>query len=182
MTVRLTEHKRNCRNGEITWSGVAQHTLQDNHRIDWEKSTVIAREPNYYKRRVKEALFIKKHHNMNQDQGLAVSPIWNITLWYCTYYYLVLFSIVSAFLWFDSFSCVLLSVYIHQPFISQGCLVILAWGRPTQSGSKHQNITWLTVVWTPLIHLIMICLYVYNAPTRQLIISIIRTVLIDIVY
>ena len=54
------------------------HYTQDDHRIDCEKSTVISREPNYYKKRVKEALFIKKFHNMNQDHGLAVSPIWNI--------------------------------------------------------------------------------------------------------
>ena len=78
LKVRLTEHKRYCRNGETNRSGVSQHTLIDNHRIDWEKSTVIAKEPNYYKRRIKEALFIRKFNNMNQDQGLTVSPIWSV--------------------------------------------------------------------------------------------------------
>ena len=78
LKVRLTEHKRYCHNGETNRSGVSQHTLVDNHRIDWEKSTVIAKEPNYYKRRIKEALFIRKFNNMNQDQGLAVSPIWSV--------------------------------------------------------------------------------------------------------
>ena len=71
MAVRLTEHRRYCPNGETSRS---QHTLQDDHRIDWEKNAAIAREPNYYKKGVKEALFIKKFHNMNHDQGLALIP------------------------------------------------------------------------------------------------------------
>lgn len=78
LKVRLTEHKRYCRNGETNRSGVSQHTLIDNHRIDWNKSSVVAKEPNYYKRKIKEALFIRKFHNMNQDQGLTVSPIWSV--------------------------------------------------------------------------------------------------------
>ena len=41
--------------------------------------TVIYREYNYNKRRNIKALFSKKFHNMNQDQGLAVSPIWSIS-------------------------------------------------------------------------------------------------------
>ena len=53
VTVRLiiTEHRRYCRNGDMSPSGVSQYTLQDDHGIDREKSTVIARESNYYKRR-----------------------------------------------------------------------------------------------------------------------------------
>ena len=31
--------------------------------------------------KVKEALLIHKHHNFNQDDGLAVSPVWTSLLW-----------------------------------------------------------------------------------------------------
>ena len=58
-------------------SGVAQHSIEDDHRIDWKESVVIDREMNLYRRRVKEALYIRKFPNFNQDQGLIVSPIWS---------------------------------------------------------------------------------------------------------
>jgi len=77
LRTRLSEHRRNCRNGEVERSGVAQHTIEEDHRIDWEGSTVINREKNWFKRRVKEALLIRKHPNFNQDQGLDISPMWN---------------------------------------------------------------------------------------------------------
>ena len=54
-----------------------QHSIEDDHRIDWKESVVIDREMNLYRRRVKEALYIRKFPNFNQDQGLIVSPIWS---------------------------------------------------------------------------------------------------------
>ena len=77
LKTRLTEHQRNCRNGEVQRSGVAQHSIEDDHRIDWKESVVIDREMNLYKRRVKEALYIWKFPKFNQDQCLIVSPLWN---------------------------------------------------------------------------------------------------------
>ena len=56
---------------------MAQHSIEDDHRIDWKESVVIDRDMNLYKTRVKEALYIWKFPNFNQDQGLIVSPIWN---------------------------------------------------------------------------------------------------------
>ena len=42
LKTRLSEHRRNCRNGEV--ESVAQHTIEEDHRIDWEGCTVINRE------------------------------------------------------------------------------------------------------------------------------------------
>ena len=36
LKTRLSEHRRNCRNGEVERSGMAQHTIEEDHRIDWE--------------------------------------------------------------------------------------------------------------------------------------------------
>ena len=77
LNVRLKEHQRCCRNFESQKSAVAQHAIEEDHRIDWSNSTVIDKEPQWHRRRLKEALHIKKHSNFNQDQGLTVSPIWN---------------------------------------------------------------------------------------------------------
>ena len=36
LKTRLSEH---CRNGDVERSGMAQHTIEEDHRIDWEGST-----------------------------------------------------------------------------------------------------------------------------------------------
>ena len=55
---RPSEHRRSCQNGEST---IVQHTIEEDHRIDWEGSTVISGEK---KRRVKEALLICRHTSL----------------------------------------------------------------------------------------------------------------------
>ena len=55
---------------------MAQHTIEEDHRIDWEGSTQL-REKKGFKIRVKEALLIRRDPNFNQDQGLDISLIWN---------------------------------------------------------------------------------------------------------
>ena len=83
LAVRLAEHKQYCHNREINQSGMSQYTLQNDHGIHWEGSTVLGKEPNYYRRRVKEALYIMKFKNMSQHEDLAVSPLWNIHVRLC---------------------------------------------------------------------------------------------------
>ena len=56
-----TEHQRCCRNLDAQRSAVAQHALDEDHRIDWEGSTVIDKECNWHRRRIKEAMHIKRH-------------------------------------------------------------------------------------------------------------------------
>ena len=55
---------------------MTQQTLQNDHRVDWEGSTVLGKKANYYISREKEALYVMKFKNINQDQGLVV----NLTL------------------------------------------------------------------------------------------------------
>ena len=77
LDTRLSEHRRNCRNGEIHKCGVAQHALVDDHRINWDGRMVISREQHWYRRRVKETLYIRRFENFNLDRGLNISSIWN---------------------------------------------------------------------------------------------------------
>ena len=55
---------------------MTQQTLQNDHQVDWEGSTVLGKKANYYISREKEALYVMKFKNINQDQGLVV----NLTL------------------------------------------------------------------------------------------------------
>ena len=51
----------------------------EDHRIDWN-NIVVDKEPKWHRRRLKEAIYIRKYSNFNQDQGIAISPIWAIDI------------------------------------------------------------------------------------------------------
>ena len=60
---------------------MVKRTGLEYHNIHSELTgTVSDKESNYNRRRNIKVLFIKKFHNMNQDQGLAVGPIWSISV------------------------------------------------------------------------------------------------------
>ena len=56
LNVRLTEHKRATRNGDIN-NHIAEHHLETNHRIDWDSAKCITYSTNYYQRLTLESWF-----------------------------------------------------------------------------------------------------------------------------
>ena len=54
----LAEHQRHVRKGDITRSAIAEHTILQVHRMDWESARVIDTSRKYWQLRVKEALLI----------------------------------------------------------------------------------------------------------------------------
>ena len=80
LSARQKEHRRQLAYGRTDSSAVAAHAVSTLHDIDWENSSVLEHEDNFFKRKVKEALLIRTHHNFNQDDGLAVSPVWTSLL------------------------------------------------------------------------------------------------------
>ena len=56
LNVRLTEHKRATKNGDIN-NHIAEHHLQTNHRIDWDSAKCITYCTNYYERLTLESWF-----------------------------------------------------------------------------------------------------------------------------
>ena len=56
LNVRLTEHKRATRNGDINHH-IAEHHLQTNHRIDLDSAKYITYSTNYYQRLNLESWF-----------------------------------------------------------------------------------------------------------------------------
>ena len=47
------------------------------HGIQWAEITVIVQERDWYRRRVKEALYIRSSaNNQNTDPGLDLNPCW----------------------------------------------------------------------------------------------------------
>ena len=56
LNIRLTEHKRATRNGDIN-NRFAEHHLQTNHRIDWDSAKCVTYSTNYYQRLTLESWF-----------------------------------------------------------------------------------------------------------------------------
>ena len=73
---RITEHKAAVRRGDKN-NGVAVHTWEQQHHVNWEGAKVINSEQHYTKRRVLEAIWIHKTKiNSNLDCGLSLNQIW----------------------------------------------------------------------------------------------------------
>ena len=56
LNVRLTEHKRTTRNGDIN-NHIAEHHLKTNHRIDWDSAECVTYSTDYYQRITLESWF-----------------------------------------------------------------------------------------------------------------------------
>ena len=56
LNVRLTEHKRATKNGDVN-NHIAEHHLHTNHRIDWDSAECVTYSTDYYKRLTLESWF-----------------------------------------------------------------------------------------------------------------------------
>ena len=74
---RVKEHKRHVAKVEIRSSAVAEHLWNEDHRIEWNNTTVIESAAGTLSQRVKESLHIvKEKTTMNKDEGLKLSAVW----------------------------------------------------------------------------------------------------------
>ena len=58
----MVERKAAVKRGD-TNNGVAVHAWEQQHSVDWEEASVLEQEPRYWKRRILEAIEIRKHEN-----------------------------------------------------------------------------------------------------------------------
>ena len=79
---RTKEHRMHTRTGHVELSAVANHSHNKGHEMHWTPR-VLAREEDTTKRKIKEALAIKKLTNgrrdgviINQDSGMKISKLW----------------------------------------------------------------------------------------------------------
>ena len=71
MGKRFEEHKRTDKE-----SAVKEHTLASGHSISFEDVRILACEPRYNARKIREALEIyKSKPSLNRDQGVEVPPV-----------------------------------------------------------------------------------------------------------
>jgi hypothetical protein len=74
---RLKEHKRHIRLEYPNKSAVAQHSIHQEHRIQFNSTSILSTKTRYMDRIIKEAIEIELHpHNMNREEGFCLSKLW----------------------------------------------------------------------------------------------------------
>ena len=75
LKTRMDEHKKTAS------SAIREHQTNTGHAIDWENAKIIGREDHWLKRKIKEAIAIRKDKpSLNRDQGWDLPPIFNSLL------------------------------------------------------------------------------------------------------
>ena len=74
---RLKEHRGAVKRNDMK-NGIAVHAWNTEHRVDWETATVKQVETHYTRRRIIEAIHIKKQKvTSNLDCGRSLNSVWH---------------------------------------------------------------------------------------------------------
>ena len=57
-------------------NGVAKHAWENSHRPNWKEVRILDREPNWHKRKIKEALYMKLNTKAFSEPSSKPSNIW----------------------------------------------------------------------------------------------------------
>jgi hypothetical protein len=75
--IRLKEHQRHIRLDHPDKSALAEHSIDQGHRIQFHDASILATKTRYMDRIVREAIEIDLHpHNINRGGGFCLSKIW----------------------------------------------------------------------------------------------------------
>ena len=86
ISTRIAEHKRDVFNGQWKRSGASEHAKNCSHEFEWDSATSLSREPNFFKRKIREALEIRtaarsQVNTFNRDNGNVLkSSSWDVLL------------------------------------------------------------------------------------------------------
>jgi len=64
-----TREKKRQSESEMWGSTLTDHTIKENHMIDWDSAKIVEKERDDKARGIREAIFIRKLPNLNRDEG-----------------------------------------------------------------------------------------------------------------
>ena len=74
---RIKEHNRDIRFARTQTSAVPEYANEMGHIPIWSKVKFNDRDPHWYTRRVKEAIYVRLHPNsISRDSGIEISEAW----------------------------------------------------------------------------------------------------------
>ena len=73
LSLRLKEHKANCEKAELEMSAVAKHSWTNDHRMKWNKASILATESHKFSRKIRESIEIEKHSTIDEEGKLQDS-------------------------------------------------------------------------------------------------------------
>jgi hypothetical protein len=81
LNTRITKHKCNTRMGEISKSKIAEHSRNEDHRIQWNKVEIMHKEEKRIIRKLKKSVFKRTTEQAISQPSIEVSYIWLPLLW-----------------------------------------------------------------------------------------------------
>jgi hypothetical protein len=78
LKTRISEHRNALKNLSLERSGVAEHCLSCGCRPKFEDTTILAQEPNAYKRKIRETIEMEKVGSSNVgSKSIDIGQVWN---------------------------------------------------------------------------------------------------------
>ena len=78
--VVYTRDRKRQSQSEMWGSALTDHSVKENHVINWESARIVEKERDDLARGIKEAIYIRKLPNLNRDEGRStICPICTIT-------------------------------------------------------------------------------------------------------
>jgi hypothetical protein len=75
--IRIKEHQRHIRLNHPDKSAVAEHSIDQGHRIQFHDASILATKTRYMDRIVRKAIEIEFHpYNINREGGFCLSKSW----------------------------------------------------------------------------------------------------------
>ena len=78
VATRLKEHERHSRLKQVDKSAVAEHSMLQDHKIQYENTDVLSTTVHYHTRLQREAIEIFKHHNNfnRKEETRKINKVW----------------------------------------------------------------------------------------------------------